>query len=80
MALLNLTENDIKNCSRTSLKGKVRNAISNIALKNLLEKAKPHSKAREDLYTYLKGMKLMRDPGFTTNDVNTLSKLKNKDV
>ena len=78
MVLLNVTEDDIRNNSKLSLKKQVQNAITKVAFEHLQEKAKSHSKAREDLYTDLKGMRYMQDPRFTTEDVNTLFKFRTR--
>ena len=78
MTHLNLTENDIINSSTQSLKKQVHKAITKIAFENLLEKAKTHSKLREDLYTNLKGMDYTRDSRFTTEEVNTLFKFRTR--
>ena len=78
MVLLNITEDDIRNNSKLSLKKQVQNAITKVAFEHLQERAKSHSKAREDLYTDLKGMRYMKDQRFTTEDVNTLFKFRTR--
>ena len=78
MTRLNISESDIKNQSKTALKKQIDQAIGKIAFEDLLEKAKSHSKVREDLYSDLKGMEYMKDPRFTTEDVNTLFRFRTR--
>ena len=78
MTRLNISESDIKNQSKTALKKQIDQAIGKIAFEDLLKKAKSHSKVREDLYSDLKGMEYMKDPRFTTEDVNTLFRFRTR--
>ena len=53
-------------------------AVEELAFKHLLQKARCHSKAREELYPDLKGMEYMRDPRFTSENVNTLFRFRTR--
>ena len=64
--------------SKESLKNKVHKAVEALAHKELLGKARNHSKVRDDIYPNLKGMEYMKDPRFTPDVVNLLFKFRTR--
>ena len=64
--------------SKDILKTKVKNRAKECALAELLEKAKNHSKVREEIYTNLEGASHYKSPRFTPDLTNMLFRFRTR--
>ena len=78
LSLLGLPEDEIVNLSKGVMKEQVKRAVEKLAFEHLIRKAESHSKVREELYPDINGMKYIRDPRLTSENVNTLFKFRTR--
>ena len=78
MEKLQLSEEDIMDISKETLKDKIDKEISNIAFSHLKELASTHSKVNSAIYEDLNGMDYFSDPRFTPDLSNLLFKFRTR--